>query len=142
GSLADRQWWFLAGMLPAVGVDPVTEGAFLDVQLAGDPSDGLGTLGDHLDRFFAEFRRKSLTLFWHQAPRFWTETLLGPCPESKRRSKTWWRWAWSHGQRWYLEQLPADRIDEFQHRAFEQLQPLRTDHGIPLDQNFMIAKST
>jgi O-methyltransferase / aklanonic acid methyltransferase len=56
--------------------------------------------------------------------------------------QTWWRWAWSHGQRWYLEQLPADRIDEFQHRAFEQLQPLRTDHGIPLDQNFMIAKST
>src|SRR2546430_15105130 len=75
-------------MLTAVGVDPVTEGAFLDVQLAGDPSDGLGTLGDHLDRFFAEFRRKSLTLFWHRAPRFWTEILLGPCPESKRRSRT------------------------------------------------------
>src|SRR6266536_1492578 len=41
GSLADGQWWFLAGVLAAVGVDPVAEGAFLDVQLTGDLSDRL-----------------------------------------------------------------------------------------------------
>jgi SAM-dependent methyltransferase len=54
----------------------------------------------------------------------------------------WWRWAWSHGQRWYLEQLPADRVDEFQRRAFDHLHGIRTERGIPLDQHFMIAKST
>jgi SAM-dependent methyltransferase len=56
--------------------------------------------------------------------------------------RAWWRWAWSHGQRWYLEQLPADRVDEFQRRAFDHLRGIRTERGIPLDQHFMIAKST
>lgn len=51
-------------------------------------------------------------------------------------------WAWSHGQRWYLAQLPADRVDEFQRRAFDHLHGIRTERGIPLDQNFMIAKSS
>jgi SAM-dependent methyltransferase len=55
--------------------------------------------------------------------------------------QAWWRWAWSHGQRWYLEQLTPDRIEEFQPRAFELLRAMRTEHGIPLDQNFMIARS-
>lgn len=56
--------------------------------------------------------------------------------------RAWWRWAWSHGQRWFLEQLPADRIDEFQQRAFGYLRSIRTERGIPLDQHFTIAKST
>src|SRR6266498_5213312 len=87
GSLTDAQRWLLAGVLPPVSVDPVTEGAFLDVQLTRDPRDRLGAFGDHLDSFFAEFWREFLALFWHWAPSFWTEILLGSCPESSGPSK-------------------------------------------------------
>jgi hypothetical protein len=55
--------------------------------------------------------------------------------------RAWWRWAWSHGQRWYLEQLSPEQSAEFQRRAFESLQAIRTEHGVGLDQSFMIAKS-
>lgn len=71
-------------------------------------------------------------------PQMTNETIHLDFPDEQ----TWWRWAWSHGQRWFLEQLPPERVDEFQRRAFEHLRAIRTEQGIPLDQHFMIAKST
>lgn len=53
----------------------------------------------------------------------------------------WWRWVWSHGQRWYLEQLSPEQAEDFRRRATEQLRAFRTERGIPLDQTFMIARS-
>ena len=67
-----------------------------------------------------------------------TDTIHFDFPDEQ----TWWRWAWSHGQRWYLEQLSSDRIEEFQRRAFGYLRAIRTERGIPLEQRFMIAKAT
>jgi SAM-dependent methyltransferase len=66
-----------------------------------------------------------------------TETVHLVFPDEQ----AWWRWAWSHGQRWFLEQLSPAQAEEFQRRAFGHLRAIRTERGIPLDQNFMIARS-
>lgn len=53
----------------------------------------------------------------------------------------WWRWAWSHGYRWYLEQLAPARIPDFKAAAFARLADFRTDTGIPLAQRFVIVRA-
>ncbi|GAA1687216.1 hypothetical protein GCM10009765_40890 [Fodinicola feengrottensis] len=53
----------------------------------------------------------------------------------------WWRWGWSHGYRWYLEQLAPARIPDFKAAAFARLADIRTDAGIPLVQEFVIVRA-
>jgi O-methyltransferase/aklanonic acid methyltransferase len=119
--------------------------------LASAPT-GAGPDWDFFDRLCEEFGLSSMPLDIPPPPQILAihervglgdvqitnETIHLDFPDEQ----TWWRWAWSHGQRWYLEQLPPDRAEEFQDRAFQLLRAMRTEHGIPLDQNFMIAKST
>lgn len=35
----------------------------------------------------------------------------------------WWEWAWSQGQRFALERVPADRLDEVQAELYDLLRP-------------------
>jgi O-methyltransferase/aklanonic acid methyltransferase len=57
-------------------------------------------------------------------------------------AEAWWRWVWSHGQRGFVEQLPADRVDEFKDAAFRSLRSIATPNGIPLEQQFLVLKAT
>ena len=52
--------------------------------------------------------------------------------------EAWWRWAWSHGQRAYLERLDASQVDPFKAEAFAALQSFRTPAGFPLEQQFLV----
>jgi hypothetical protein len=56
--------------------------------------------------------------------------------------ETWWRWAWSHGQRGFLEQLGDDRIDAFKAEAFAALRKFAEPDGIPLEQQFLVLTAT
>jgi SAM-dependent methyltransferase len=56
--------------------------------------------------------------------------------------ESWWRWAWSHGQRGFLEQLGDDRVGAFKAEAFAALRSFATPDGIPLDQQFLILTAT
>jgi O-methyltransferase/aklanonic acid methyltransferase len=56
--------------------------------------------------------------------------------------ETWWRWAWSHGQRSFLEKVPPDRLDAFKADAFAALRSFATPDGIPLDQQFVVLIAT
>jgi SAM-dependent methyltransferase len=39
----------------------------------------------------------------------------------------WWQWAWSHGFRHVIEQLPADQLAHYQAAAFEHIGPRGID---------------
>jgi SAM-dependent methyltransferase len=69
-------------------------------------------------------------------------TLGQPVPESVSvrfpDEETWWRWAWSHGQRAYLEHLDDSNVDAFKRDAFAAMQSLRTSEGFPLEQQFIV----
>lgn len=56
--------------------------------------------------------------------------------------EAWWRWAWSHGQRGFLEQLGDDRIEAFKTEAFAALRSFATPAGIPLEQRFLVLTAT
>ena len=57
-------------------------------------------------------------------------------------AEAWWSWAWSHGQRAYLEGLPAGRVDEFKAAAFAALDEIAAADGtIPLTQGFTVVVS-
>jgi O-methyltransferase/aklanonic acid methyltransferase len=56
--------------------------------------------------------------------------------------ESWWRWAWSHGQRGFLEQLGDDRIDAFKAEAFAALRSFAGPDGVPLEQQFLILTAT
>jgi SAM-dependent methyltransferase len=56
--------------------------------------------------------------------------------------ESWWRWAWSHGQRGFLEQLGDKRVDAFKAAAFARLRSFATPDGIPLEQQFLVLKAT
>jgi SAM-dependent methyltransferase len=71
-----------------------------------------------------------------QPPIFDSVTVTFPDEES------WWRWAWSHGQRGFLEQLADDRVDQFKAAAFARLRSFATPDGIPLEQQFLVLKAT
>jgi ubiquinone/menaquinone biosynthesis C-methylase UbiE len=54
----------------------------------------------------------------------------------------WWRWAWSHGMRAFLEILPTSDLAELREEVFAELAALRTSEGIPLHQTarFVVAR--
>jgi len=52
--------------------------------------------------------------------------------------ESWWRWAWSHGQRAFLERLDATQVDAFKEEAFAALRTFRTADGILLEQQFLV----
>jgi SAM-dependent methyltransferase len=52
--------------------------------------------------------------------------------------ETWWRWAWSHGQRAFLERLDASDVDAFKRDAFSALRSFATSDGILLEQQFLV----
>ena len=56
--------------------------------------------------------------------------------------ESWWRWAWSHGQRGFLEQLDDAQLEEFKEAAFESLRSFATPEGLPLEQQFMVLTAT
>ena len=57
-------------------------------------------------------------------------------------NEAWWSWAWSHGQRSYLERLPAERVDDFKAAAFAALDDIAAPDGsIPLTQQFTVVMS-
>lgn len=55
--------------------------------------------------------------------------------------EAWWSWAWSHGQRWFLEQLSPQDAEAFKQAAFEHLRGFKTAEGIPLDQGYMVVSA-
>jgi ubiquinone/menaquinone biosynthesis C-methylase UbiE len=57
-------------------------------------------------------------------------------------AEAWWRWAWSHGQRGFLEQLDEDHLDQFKADAFGAMESFTTPEGIPLEQQFLVLKAT
>jgi len=65
-------------------------------------------------------------------PVFDSVTVLFPDAEA------WWRWVWSHGQRAFLEHLPADRVGAFREDANVALASFTTPQGIPLEQQFVV----
>jgi SAM-dependent methyltransferase len=56
--------------------------------------------------------------------------------------ESWWRWAWSHGQRGFLEQLDEKDVDAFKASAFARLRSFATPDGIPLEQQFLVLMAT
>ena len=44
----------------------------------------------------------------------------------------WWAWKWSYSLRGVLEQLPAARLDRLRRDAYERIEAMRVDGGIPL----------
>jgi SAM-dependent methyltransferase len=52
--------------------------------------------------------------------------------------ETWWRWAWSHGQRAFLERLDTSDVDAFKRDAFAALRSFATSDGILLEQQFLV----
>jgi hypothetical protein len=68
-----------------------------------------------------------------------------PMPESVSvlfpDEETWWRWAWSHGQRAYLERLDDARVDAFKEEAFAALRSFRGPEGITLEQQFLVLRA-
>ncbi len=52
--------------------------------------------------------------------------------------ESWWRWAWSHGQRAFLEHLDEGRVAEFKDNAFTALRSCRTPEGFLLEQQFLV----
>ncbi|MDQ1462158.1 MAG: hypothetical protein QOI08_3642 [Actinomycetota bacterium] len=65
-----------------------------------------------------------------------------PLPESVSvlfpDEESWWRWAWSHGQRAFLERLDDSQVEVFKEDAFAALRSFRTPDGIPLEQQFLV----
>jgi hypothetical protein len=55
--------------------------------------------------------------------------------------ESWWRWAWSHGQRAYLERVDSSQVDAFKEEAFAALQLFRTPAGFPLVQQFLVLRA-
>jgi SAM-dependent methyltransferase len=54
----------------------------------------------------------------------------------------WWRWAWSHGQRGFLEGLDDEHVDDFKAEAFAALASFATPEGIALEQQFLVLKAS
>jgi len=52
--------------------------------------------------------------------------------------ESWWRWAWSHGQRAFLERLAPSDVEPFKRDAFAALRSFATPDGIPLEQGFLV----
>jgi len=53
-------------------------------------------------------------------------------------SEAWWRWAWSHGQRAFLERLDHAQLRSFQEDAYRAIAGFATPDGVPLEQRFML----
>jgi SAM-dependent methyltransferase len=73
-------------------------------------------------------------------------TLLPPTQDSVRLmfrdEESWWRWAWSHGQRGFLEQLDDDQVEAFKDGAFRAMRSFATSEGIPLEQQYIVLTAT
>ena len=65
-----------------------------------------------------------------------------PVPDSVKvmfpDSETWWRWAWSHGQRGFLERLDDSQLRLFREDADRAIAGFAKPDGVPLEQRFMI----
>lgn len=55
---------------------------------------------------------------------------------------SWWRWAWSHGQRAFLEHLADADVEAFKTDAFAALRSFRSPEGILLEQQFLALTAT
>jgi hypothetical protein len=53
-------------------------------------------------------------------------------------SEAWWRWAWSHGQRAFLERLDEAQLRSFRVDADRAIAGFETPEGVPLEQRFML----
>jgi O-methyltransferase / aklanonic acid methyltransferase len=53
-------------------------------------------------------------------------------------SEAWWRWAWSHGQRAFLERLDDAQLRSFREDADRAIAGFATPDGVPLEQRFMV----
>ena len=45
--------------------------------------------------------------------------------------QAWWDWNWSHASRMYLEALPEGARQRFRERAYEAMQAVRDERGLP-----------
>ena len=54
----------------------------------------------------------------------------------------WWDWNWSHGSRIFLEALSADAQERFRVAAYEAMQPLRTEAGLPRTYTALFSQAT
>jgi SAM-dependent methyltransferase len=52
--------------------------------------------------------------------------------------ESWWRWAWSHGQRALLERLDDADAPAFKKEAFAAMRSFAASDGIPLEQQFLV----
>ena len=52
--------------------------------------------------------------------------------------ESWWRWAWSHGQRAFLEHLRESDVEAFKSDAFAALRSFASSDGIALEQQFLV----
>lgn len=53
----------------------------------------------------------------------------------------WWRTAWSHGYRAYLERIPTEHLPEFKSRVIDLLRKEETDRGIPFKWELLLSKA-
>ena len=79
---AVRSVLFLAGVLLAVQVDPVSQCSFVDAQLSCDLSDGTRRVDDELHRLVLEVRAVLAVLPRHSLPHFSDTRLSGPWSEN------------------------------------------------------------
>lgn len=56
--------------------------------------------------------------------------------------EAWWRWMWSHGERGFLERLAPAELEAFRREAYEHLQVVKTDYGLPMTQDFLVFIAT
>ena len=56
--------------------------------------------------------------------------------------ESWWRWAWSHGQRAFLERLHESDVEAFKNEAFAAIRTFAAADGILLEQQFLVLTAT